>query len=170
AYDLLRSAAAASDPCVVFEARGLYQTTGPVQTAKAVEGIGKARLHKEGKDAVILTWGTMLKPALDAAELLEKEKRHVAVLDLRWLSPVDEAAVLSAVKAAGGRVVVAHEANSTGGFGAEIVARLHEKAGIPLKVVRVATPDMRVPAAPVLMRELVPSADRIAEAVSGLLK
>jgi 2-oxoisovalerate dehydrogenase E1 component len=170
AYDLLRSATAASDPCVVFEARALYQTTGPVVLDKEVEPMGKARLHRQGKDAVIVTWGTMLKPALDAAEMLRQEKREVGVLDLRWLSPLDEEALLAAVKHASGRVVVAHEANRTGGFGAEIVARLQELAGseIPLKSARVATPNVRMPASPVLMRELVPTPKRIAEAVRKL--
>ena len=170
AYDLLRSATAASDPCVVFEARALYQTTGPVVLDKELEPMGKARLHRQGKDAVIVTWGTMLKPALDAAEMLQKEKREVGVLDLRWLSPLDEEALLAAVKHASGRVVVAHEANRTGGFGAEIVARLQEIAGseIPLKSARVATPNVRMPASPVLMRELVPTPERIAEALRKL--
>jgi 2-oxoisovalerate dehydrogenase E1 component len=155
---------------VVFEARALYQTTGPVVMDKEVERMGKARLHRQGKDAVIVTWGTMLKPALDAAEMLRKEKREVAVLDLRWLSPLDEGALVAAVKSAGGRVIVAHEANRTGGFGAEILARLQELAGseVSLKSARVATPDVRMPASPVLMRELVPTAEQIAEAVRKL--
>ena len=112
----------------------------------------------------------MLKPALDAAEMLQKEKREVGVLDLRWLSPLDEKALVAAVKSAGGRVVVAHEANRTGGFGAEILARLQELAGseVSLKSARVATPDVRMPASPVLMRELVPTAEGIAEAVRKL--
>jgi 2-oxoisovalerate dehydrogenase E1 component len=170
AYDLLRSATAAADPCVVFEARALYQTTGPVVMDKEVDPMGKARLHRQGKDAVIVTWGTMLKPALDAAEMLQKEKREVAVLDLRWLSPLDEQALMAAVKSASGRVIVAHEANRTGGFGAEILARVQELAGseVSLKSARVATPDVRMPASPVLMRELVPTAEQIAEAVRKL--
>jgi 2-oxoisovalerate dehydrogenase E1 component len=170
AYDLLRTAAAAADPCVIFEARSLYQTTGPVDTEKDVEPMGKARLHRLGSDALIVTWGTMLKPALDAAEMLQQENRQVGVLDLRWLNPLDDETLLSAVKNAGGRVVVAHEANRTGGFGAEILARLQELAGaqLALKLARVATPDVRMPASPVLMRELVPAAEGIADAVRKL--
>ena len=63
--------------------------------------------------------------SLEAAEKIG----NVAVLDLRWLSPLDEDALRQVALDAGGRVVVAHEANRTGGFGAEIVARLHEMLG-----------------------------------------
>jgi 2-oxoisovalerate dehydrogenase E1 component len=155
---------------VLFEARSLYQTSGPVHTGKEVGPIGKARIHRSGKDAVIVTWGTMLNPALQAAETLKGEKREVGVLDLRWLNPLDEATLISAVNTAGGRVVVAHEANRTGGFAAEVLARLHELTGnkILLKTARVATPNVRIPASPVLMRELVPGPEQIAQAVRSL--
>ena len=90
--------------------------------------------------------------ALEAARAMEQRWLNVAVLDLRWLSPLDEDALRQAVLDAGGRVVVAHEANLTGGFGAEIVTRIHEMLDdqLTLKIKRVATPNVRMPAAPVL--------------------
>jgi len=171
AYDILRSAVANPDPCIVFEARGLYQTTGPVNTSKAVEPIGRADLKKQGSDAVIVTWGTMVRVALEAAGSLEKGGLKIGVLDLRWLSPMDEKALRQAVVEAGGRVVVVHEANQTGGFGAEIVARIHEMLGtqMSLKIRRVATPDVRMPAAPILAQQLLPNADRIIAAVQAVI-
>lgn len=167
AYDILRSAVANPDPCIVFEARGLYQTTGLVITSKEVEPIGRADLKRQGSDAVIVTWGTMVRVALEAAEKLEKGGSKVGVLDLRWLSPLDEKTLRQTVLEAGGRVVVAHEANLTGGFGAEIVARIHEMLGdqMSLKIRRVATPDVRMPAAPILAQQLLPNVERIMSAV-----
>ena len=166
AYSMLQSAVACDDPCVVFEARSLYQTSGDVDLDSSAEPIGKARLHGTGRDAVVVTWGTMLGPSLEAAESLKQESIDVAVLDLRWLSPLDEEALLKAVKNAGHRAVVAHEANVTGGFGAEIVARIHEAfGGIPLQIARVGAPNVRIPASPVLMRALIPNAAQIASAV-----
>jgi 2-oxoisovalerate dehydrogenase E1 component len=172
AFSILRSAAASADPCIVFEARGLYQTTGPVDTSQPVEPIGRARLNRPGSDALIVTWGTMLRGAAEAADLLEQEGRSVGVLDLRWLCPLDEDALVQASKAASGRVVIVHEANRTGGFGAEIVARLHEllQDQFRIQVERVATPNVRMPAAPILQRELLPTAQRIAEAARRLWK
>ncbi len=172
AYSILRAAAAASDPCVIFESRGLYATSGPVRLSDEVEPLGGARLRKPGKDAVIVTWGTMLRAALEASDQLQSEGVQAAVLDLRWLCPLDQRALQQALAASSGRVVVAHEANLTGGFGAEIVARLHElsrEMGITLKAARVGSPDIRMPAAPVLQRELLPNAGRIAEAVRKMI-
>jgi len=171
AYDLLRAAIASSDPCIVFESRALYQTTGAVSYSDAIEPIGKSRLHKPGRDAVIVTWGTMLQVALAASDKLKEEGLDVGVLDLRWLCPLDSEGLHAAVKNAGGRVIVLHEANRTGGFGAEIAARLHElfKNDIPIRVARVATPDVRIPAAPALQRALLPTSEKVIDEVRRLI-
>ena len=68
--------------------------------------------------------------------------------------------------------MVAHEANVTGGFGAGIVARLHElcENGVPLKIKRVGMPNARIPATPSLSQELPPNAKRIADAVRAVVK
>jgi len=170
AYTLLRAAAADPDPCVVIEARGLYQDKGPVEVATAAEAAGRARLRREGTDLAIITWGTMVGPSIEAAERLAALGCNAAVLDLRWLSPLDETALLDVVRAAAGRVLVVHEAVKTGGFGAEIVAKLHEAlAGeMRLSVRRVTSPDTRMPAAPSLQKALIPSADTIIDAAAAL--
>jgi 2-oxoisovalerate dehydrogenase E1 component len=166
AYSLLRASVACDDPCVIFEARSLYQSSGNVDLNSSAEPIGHARLYGSGRDAVIITWGTMLGPSLEAADSLKQDNLDVAVLDLRWLSPLDEEALFQAVANAGYRAVVAHEANITGGFGAEVVARLHEVfPGIPLQIARVGAPNVRIPASSVLMRALIPNASQIANAV-----
>lgn len=171
AYDLLRTATASPDPCVLFEARALYQTTGPVRYTDVIEPIGKSRLHKVGRDAVIVTWGTMLLVALEASSRLAEEGLDVGVLDLRWLCPLDEEGLRAAAKSAGGKVLVLHEANQTGGFGAEITAKLHElfDNDLEIKVVRLATPDVRMPAAPILQRALLPTVDKVIHKVRQLL-
>lgn len=163
AYDILRSAIAHPDPCVIFEARALYQLTGPVDVSKPVEPIGRADLKRTGRSAVIVTWGTMVRLSLEAARTLEEEGYEIAVLDLRWLSPLDEKTLYETVRNAGGRTVIVHEANLTGGFGGEIYARLHEALGseVALKIRRVATPDVRMPAAPSLSQQLLPNTARI---------
>jgi 2-oxoisovalerate dehydrogenase E1 component len=129
-------------------------------------------LRKSGTDAVIITWRTMVRVALEAAQPLESEGFQVGVLDLRWLAPFDEETIRSAATRANGKVVVAHEANVTGGFGAKIVARLHELSenGAPLKIKRVGTPNVRIPATPSLSQELLPNPKRIADAVRAVVK
>jgi len=166
AYDLLRSAVASLDPCILFEARALYQTSGPVRTSGPIQPIGKAIVRRQGTAAAIVTWGTALGPALEAADTL----KNVGVIDLRWLSPLDDESLRKVVVEAGGRVVVAHEANLTGGFGAEIVARLHEMLGdqLTLKIKRVGSPDVRMPSAPALAQRLLPNAEKIMAAVRAV--
>jgi 2-oxoisovalerate dehydrogenase E1 component len=169
AYSILRAAVACDDPCVVFEARSLYQMSGDVDLNALPEPIGKARLHRTGRDAAIVTWGTMLGPSLEAADSLRQDGIDVGVLDLRWLSPLDEEALFQTVANAGHRAIVVHEANVTGGFGAEIVARLQEAfAGIPLQIARVGAPNVRIPASAVLMRALIPNAAQIANVVRSV--
>jgi 2-oxoisovalerate dehydrogenase E1 component len=167
AYALLRAAAADPDPCVVIESRALYQTRGVVAITEGAEPVGRAAIRRSGGDALIVAWGGMVGTALQAAADLEREGIEVCVLDLRWIAPLDEAAVVAAALTAKGRVVVVHEAVRTGGFGAEIVARLtdslHDR--YPLKIRRVATPDVRMPAAPALQRALLPGVPDIVGAV-----
>ena len=109
--------------------------------------------------------------ALEAAEKLAEKGSDLSVLDLRWLCPIDEDGLRSAVRAASGRVIVLHEANRTGGFGAEVLARVYESLGdeMDVQVTRVATPDMRIPAALILQRALLPTADKVVDAVERLL-
>ena len=103
AYSLLRAAIACPDPCIVYEARGLYQTTGEVHFTDVIEPIGKSRLHKPGRDAVIITWGTMVPVALEAARQLGEEGVDVGVLDFAgfvlWM--MTGCALLSGARRAG---------------------------------------------------------------------
>jgi 2-oxoisovalerate dehydrogenase E1 component len=120
---------------------------------------------------VIVTWGTTLLVALEAARQLAESGVDVGVLDLRWLCPLDNDGLQAAVRNASGKVIVLHEANRTGGFGAEIVACLHESLGneMALKIARVATPDMRIPASPILQRALFPTAAKVIDEIRRLL-
>lgn len=171
AYSLLRTAIAAPDPCIVIESRSLYQTSGEVHFCGTVEPMGKSLLRRPGRDAVIVTWGTGVQIALQAAAKLASEGTDAGVLDLRWLCPLDEEGLQMAVREASGKVIVLHEANRTGGFGAEIVARLHESLGreLNLRITRVAAPDTKIPAAPILQRALLPTAEKVIDEVEHLL-
>ena len=171
AYALLRAAAADPDPCVVIESRSLYQVKGLVGITDQAEPVGRARLRRAGADALLVSWGPMVSRCLEAAQSLHGEGIDVSVLDLRWLSPLDQDELISATRAANGRVVIVHEAVRTGGFGAEIVARLVESLRhvSPLSVRRVATPDVRIPAALPLQLALVPGISRISQAVREVM-
>lgn len=167
AYALLRAAAADPDPCVVIESRAVYQTRGMVEITDKPELVGRAKLRRNGSDALLVSWGPMVTRCLEAAESLQVEGLEVSVLDLRWLVPLDEQTLRSAVTESGGRVVIVHEAVRTAGFAAELFARLHElvNESSALHVRRVTTPDVRMPASPVLQRALIPDIAAIQTAV-----
>jgi 2-oxoisovalerate dehydrogenase E1 component len=168
AYDMLRAAVADPDPVVIIEARALYQTSGLATFDDNVPPVGGASVRRKGADVAILTWGTTVRLALDAAESLANSGISAEVLDLRWLAPLDDEAIDQSVTRCGGRALVLHEANVTGGVGAEIAARIAERhPGAAIR--RLGAPDIRVPASPVLQESLMPNAERIAAAVRSLL-
>jgi 2-oxoisovalerate dehydrogenase E1 component len=171
AYELLRAAAADPDPCVVIEARSLYQVKGEVTRTQGSESAGIARLRRDGTDLAIITWGVMVGPSLAAAAALAETGIEASVLDLRWLNPLDEVALKRVVAAASGRMLVVHEAVRTCGFGAELLVRTQELFGNELAVHgrRLTTPDVRMPSAPELQAALLPNATRIAQAAAELV-
>jgi 2-oxoisovalerate dehydrogenase E1 component len=172
AYDMLRQATADPDPCILFEARGLYPIKAMVERGAPSQAVGKAKLHRTGKDIAVVTWGAMLHQVLAAADALASQGVEASVLDLRWLSPLDEAALVNVVRQCQGRVLIVHEAVKTGGFGAEIATKINELLGedIAVKVRRLATPDVRIPAAPHLQASLIPNASQIVLAALALIK
>ncbi|MEE3849688.1 thiamine pyrophosphate-dependent enzyme [Gordonia sp. LSe1-13] len=166
AYAMLRAAVADDDPVVIIEARELYLETGIVDVDAPVESVGGARLRREGSDVLIVSWGRMVNDALAAAEQLEEEGIAAAVLDLRWLTPLDLDSIGEAVRKSHGKVVVAHEANLTGGFGAEIAARIAGEffTELDAPIRRVGSPDVRMASAPSLRNAVIPQVSDIVDA------
>lgn len=171
AYAMTRAAIADDDPTVLIESRVLYQSSGILDPSQAPETASGARFHARGGDLAIITWGHMLDRAVAAAGTLRNEGIEATVLDLRWLRPLDEESIAEAVALGSGRVLVAHEAIQTGGFGAEVAARITESHWNVLQapVMRVGMPDTRVPSAPSLQEAVVPSAKSLVRAARFLV-
>jgi pyruvate/2-oxoglutarate/acetoin dehydrogenase E1 component len=165
-YQMLRTAVLSDDPVIVLEARQLYADKGVVELDSPVEKMGGSRVVRPGKDVTIVTWGTMVGKALIAATELSADGVEAEVIDLRWLAPLDMGPVIQSLKQTG-RVVIAHEANLTGGFGAEIAARIGEESFGDLRapVLRIGAPDVHMPAAPALQTAVIPEAADIVRAV-----
>jgi acetoin:2,6-dichlorophenolindophenol oxidoreductase subunit beta len=119
----------------------------------------------------LVSWGRMMQRALDAAGSLSADGVGCDVIDLRWLCPLDLDAVLNSVGRTG-RLLIVHEANLTGGFGAEVAARVGSEAfwDLDAPVARLGVPDVRLPAAPLLQEVLLPSATSRADAVRKLAR
>lgn len=167
AYDMLRAAIASDDPTIVIESRVFYQRKEMAVLEGPVEPMGGLRQRRAGKDIALVSWSTGMPVIESAAEELAKLGIDAAVIDLRWLSPLPEDELIAAVRAAGETALIVHEANLTGGVGAELACRLRD-AGMA-RVARLATPDVRMPASPVLQAQLLPSAAKVVAQVKALL-
>jgi pyruvate/2-oxoglutarate/acetoin dehydrogenase E1 component len=171
AYDLLVSAVHSDDPVVVIENRTLYPgAKQEVTLGGPVQPVGGLRVRREGADATLVTWGAITAKALDAAAALAERGISLEVLELPWLNPFPTDEVVASVRRTG-RLAVLHEANVTGGFGAEVVARV-AGLGLPLRspALRLGLPDTRVPAAPSLVAGLLPDAERIAAEIGDWIR
>jgi len=107
--------------------------------------------------------------ALSAAVQLERQGISAEVIDPRTLRPLDEDTILSSVKKTN-RLIVVHEACTTGGFGAELSALVTEKAfdWLDAPVARVGALDVPMPFNDRLESFVIPSQERIIEAVRSL--
>lgn len=171
AYQMLRASIVSDDPVVVAEARMLYPTKGEVRLDAPVERVGGGRITRAGADVTVVAWSRMAVAALDAAEELAADGIDVEVVDPRWLAPLDFDLIAASVKKTG-RLVVAHEANLTGGFGAEIAARAADQCFGDLRapIARVGAPDVPTPAAPALQAVVIPSAADVVAAVRRVVR
>jgi pyruvate dehydrogenase E1 component beta subunit len=147
AKGLIISAIRDPDPVLFFEPKRIYRAIKEeVPDESYTVPIGEAKVVREGKDITVITWGSMVREVLRAAEMADQEGIQAEVIDLRTISPMDENAFLESVRKTG-RAVVVHEAPHTCGVGAEIIARVNEKALLSLQasVVRVTGFDVIVP-------------------------
>jgi len=171
AKGLLLSCLRDDDPTLFCEPlRGYRLVKDEVPEGEFTVPLGQARVAREGNDVTIIAWSAMVRTALIAADQLAERGVSAHVLDLRTLVPLDVAAIAEAVGRTG-RVVVAHEAPLSAGFGAEVVATINDEAFYELEapVRRVAAPDTPYPLAGI--EDLyVPGADRIVAAVDAVLE
>ncbi len=170
AYGLLRAAIDDPNPVVFVEHKGLYGTKGELPESPAPVALGAARIARAGRDATLVTYGAAVAWSLRAADALAKEGIETEVVDLRSVQPWDEATVLESVGRTR-RLVVAHEAVTAFGVGAEIAACVSERAfgRLAAPVARVGAAFMPVPFARSLERACLPGETDIAAAVRRLM-
>jgi pyruvate/2-oxoglutarate/acetoin dehydrogenase E1 component len=160
-----------NNPVVFYEHKALYRKIKEeVPEGEYIVPLGKARVVREGKDVSVIAYSSAVHFALTAADILEKEGVSVEVVDIRTLVPFDEETVLQSVRKTG-RVLIAHEASLTGGFGGEIAARIADKAfeylDAPIK--RIGAYDSPTPFAPTLEKAVLPDAEKVLTALREVL-
>jgi 2-oxoisovalerate dehydrogenase E1 component beta subunit len=169
AYWMLKQSIESDDPVIFFEPKRRYWGKGEVDTAGTPAALHKAHVIRPGKDATVVAYGPMVATALEAASAASEDGHELEVIDLRTLSPLDTATVVSSVQKTG-HLVIVHEASVTGGIGGELAARVQEKAFYSLEapVLRVGGFDTPYPASRV-EEEWLPDVDRILDAVDRSL-
>jgi len=168
---LLVSAIRDPDPVVFYESKALYRSfREEVPEEEETFPIGKSQIVREGSDITLVSYGSMMRPTLEAAEILKKETVEAEVVDLLTLSPLDDSLFTESVRKTG-RAVIIHEAPRSYGPGAEIVAKLVDKSFYYLEapIARVTGFDIVIP---LFSREshYIPNAERIVRAARKVLK
>ncbi len=171
AKGLLIAAIRDNNPVVYMENKFLYRHyKEDVPEGEYTVPIGVAALRTMGDDLSIISYGATVHLCVEVARTLEREGASVEVVDLRSLVPLDRETVLASVRKTG-KVLVAHEANITGGFGGEIAAIIAQDAFeyLDAPVMRIASLDVPVPFSPPLEMAMLPSVDKILAAARQLL-
>jgi 2-oxoisovalerate dehydrogenase E1 component beta subunit len=147
AYGLLLAAIRDPDPVIFLEPTRIYRAVKQeVEDDGVAMPLDDCFVLREGSDLTLVTWGAMVKETLAAADRLRAERISAEVIDVATLKPLDFETILGSVEKTG-RCVIVHEAALTGGFGAEIAARLAEKGLLSLQapVERVTGYDAVIP-------------------------
>ena len=166
AYDakgLIKSSIRDNDPVIFLEHKGLYRRIREdIPEGDYTVEIGKARVFREGADLSIITYGSMVWVAQEVAETLQREGVSAEIIDLRTVLPIDEETVLRSVRKTS-RAILLHEDTLTGGVGAELAARIAERAfdSLDAPIVRIAAPDTPVPFSIPLEEAFLPNAEKV---------
>lgn len=167
---ILREAFQADAPSILLYPKALLNN---LQAQKSPRNIGlrstsSSRYLRSGNDLTIVSWGNTVPICLEAADLLEKNGVFCDLYDLFRLSSWDQSSVLRSANRTQ-RLLVVHEDNRTGGFGAEIVAEIIEKSACPIRVQRVARRDSFLPCNYADQLESLPSVREVVEASAILI-
>lgn len=167
---LIKTAIRDDDPVMFFQHKRLFAKEGPVpEDPEFLIPLGQAAVKREGTDVSLLTYGSGYFLCMEAAGELEKLGISAEVVDLRSLKPLDMETVAQSVKKTY-RAVVVHEACLTGGFGAELAARIQDELFdyLDAPVKRVGAKDVPIPFSPVLEDFVLPSVADVVEAARAV--
>jgi pyruvate dehydrogenase E1 component beta subunit len=170
AKGLLKSAIRDPNPIIFLENEILYGQSFPVPKLDDFTiPIGKARVHREGKDVTIVSFSIGMTYALKAAQELEKEGIEAEVIDLRTIRPMDTETIVASVMKTG-RCVTVEEGFPQSGVGAEIAMRIMENAFdyLDAPVARVTGKDVPMPYAANLEKLALPTVAEVVQAAKAV--
>jgi pyruvate/2-oxoglutarate/acetoin dehydrogenase E1 component len=170
AKGLLKTAIRDDNPVIFCEHKMLYATRGEVPDEEYLIPFGVADIRRQGKDVTILATSYMVERALNAAKLLEDEGFDAEVIDPRTIVPLDLDSICKSVEKTG-RLVIVHETNEFGSFGAEIAFKVQNEVFkyLDAPVERVCTLQIPMPYSRKLEDANVPTPEKIVLAAKRAL-
>ena len=170
ARGMLRPALECPDPVIIFEPISLYNMEGELTDAAATADLLHARVHRQGRDVTLVTYGASLWRCVAAAEELAGNGIEAEIVDLRSLRPLDDATILASV-AKTRRVVIVDEGWRTCSLSAEVAMRIVEQGFYDLDapISRVCSEEVPIPYPKHLEDAALPSQARIVAAVRGMM-
>jgi acetoin:2,6-dichlorophenolindophenol oxidoreductase subunit beta len=166
---LMASAIRSDDPVIFFEHKGLLASKGELAPPDHVVPLGEAAVVRSGDDVTIVALASTVPTALSAAEQLGEEDISVEVVDLRCLVPLDAKAVLESVERTS-RLLIVEENPYQGGWGGTIASIVADEGfeSLDAPIRRVASECVPLPFADVLEDEVIPTVNKVVEAVRRL--
>jgi pyruvate dehydrogenase E1 component beta subunit len=167
---LLKAAIRDPNPVIFLENEILYGVSGDVpKLDDYIVPIGKAKIVRAGNHVTLIAWSHAMNYALKAADELAKENIEAEVIDLRTLRPMDTDTIIASVTKTG-RCVVVEEGWQQSGVGAEIAARIMERAFdyLDAPVARVSGKDVPMPYAANLEKLALPTVAEVVAAAKAV--
>ena len=171
AKGLLKSSIRDDDPVIFMESELMYGDKGEVpEKDEFLIPIGKGTVTKEGNDVTIVSFGKMMKVAIEAALELEKDNVSAEVIDLRTVRPIDYEIVVNSVKKTN-RLVIVEEAWPLSSIATEITYHVQKHAFdyLDAPVQRINNWDVPLPYAPTLIEQILPNAKKTIAAVKTVM-
>lgn len=167
---LIKAAIRDDDPVMFFQHKKLFAKEGPVPEDDYVIQLGQAAVKREGKDVSLLCYGASYYLCLEAATALGQNNIDAEIVDLRTLKPLDMDTVSQSIRKTH-RAVIVHEACLTGGFGAELAARIQDELFdmLDAPVKRVGAKDVPIPFSPPMEDFVLPSVRDVLEAAHAVM-
>jgi pyruvate dehydrogenase E1 component beta subunit len=170
AKGLLKSSIRDNDPVIFMESELMYGDKGEVPEKEYLIPLGSADIKREGSDVTLVTFGKILKVALEAANELAKENISCEIIDLRTVRPIDFKAIVDSVKKTN-RLVIIEETWPLASISAEITYHIQRNAFdyLDAPIRRVVNMDVPFPYAPTLIEAVLPDIRKTVEAVKAVL-
>ena len=167
---LLKAAIRDEDPVIVMESEQMYGDKGEVPEEEYTIPLGVADIKREGTDVTVVSFGKIIKVALQAAEELAAEGISLEVIDLRTVRPIDYDTVIESVKKTY-RLVCLEEAWPLGSISTEITYMVQKRAFdyLDAPIIRLTTADTPAAYAPTLMEAFLPNKEQLIQAVKQVL-